>query len=239
MKKWSFAVGGVLIIIGLMLMTIAYNPSEAKNYRKITEVRQQWIVSANLTKGQVIWVEIRQHINWSVGLFDFDDEMYPGFAILYVGVDIIDPYGKSTEFLMVWGLVRENVYAPEIVKRMLTILDINVIKNEGGIDPTPFLVKQGKSSYYSDVGGIVQYNGTYTFTVGKILPKREDPPSVIWIGERLTWIEYPYTYMLPLGLAISGGGTTLTWFSLKKRTLKRRKFVNLKKLKKCYCLNIT
>ena len=229
MKKWFFAVGLILIFTGFIIALIAYAPSEAKDYKKVTEARQKWSVSANLTKGQVIWVEIRQHMNWSVGLFDFDDELYPGFAILYVGVDIKDPYGKTTEFLMVWGILRESVYAPEILTRALTILDINVTRNEGGLDPTPFLIKSGNSSYYSDVGGIVQYNGTYTFTVGKIWPTRNDPPSVIWIGERLTWIEYPFTFMLPVGLVIIGGGTILTWFSLKRKKLKRKASVKLKR----------
>lgn len=217
MKKWFFATGIILIIMGLIAVTIAWSPSEVKNYKKVSEVSQKWSVSVNLTRGQLVWVEIRQHMNWSIGLFDFDDELYPGFAILYVDVDITDPYGGTTRFLIVLGRLRTTDASP-----MLTIVDLNVTRNDGGLDPTPFLIK-GNSIYYSDVGGIVQYNGTYTFTVGNIYPPRNDPPSSIWIGERITWVGYPFMYMLPVGLAVSGAGTILIWFSLKKKISNRKK----------------
>ncbi|MEM1515893.1 MAG: hypothetical protein QXH24_07620 [Candidatus Bathyarchaeia archaeon] len=227
MKRWFLAVSVVLIVIGSILINIAYIPVEAKDYKQIDKVSNRWSISVNLRKGQVIWVEIRQHINWSVGIFDFDEELYPGFAILYVSVDVTDPYGKDTEFLMVWGLSVENLGSASISKYMLTILDINVTKNEGGLDPSPFLIKKGGSSYYSDVGGVVQYNGTYTFTV-EVYPSRKDPPSSIWIGQRLTWIEYPYIYMIPTGVVIDGLGATLAWFSIKKKSLKKRQIRKLR-----------
>lgn len=219
MKKWFFAVGVIIIVVGVIVASAYSAPKEVKDYPSVNSVRQAWSVNANLIKGDTVWVEIRQGFDWPVGRFELDEIEWPGFGILYVGVDIIEPRGNLTIFLIRFG--RLATESSDVV-RPLTVLDINLTINGGGLDSTLFY----NNNKYSDVGGIAQFSGTYTFTVSRMMPSREDPPSVIDIRKRLVTIQQPYTYLLPVGITVTAAGSVLMGFSFKE---KPKTYINKRK----------
>jgi hypothetical protein len=221
MKKWFFAVSLLIVLVGVVMVSqnslarttwkedlVMAVPGGGQNGS--ADVEDSWNVSANLEKGDVIHVYFTQGAQWRQGLFDIDED-FPGFAILYVGVNVTDPHGNTTIYLCIMG--KPDSEGPETI---LNVLDVNITSDEGGIDPS-WLYRNATNSYYG-IGGAVQFSGTYNFTVGNLWPGRNDPPSSISIRKVTFATEHPYTYLLPSGIGVAGVGAVLALFSLRKKT---------------------
>jgi hypothetical protein len=215
MRTWFLAIGLVTILAGIVMTSSSGSakfssdfPGENKN--RAAYVENSWNVSANLVKGDFLFFRFLQGAEWRQGLFDIDEE-FSGQAVLYVGVNVTDPRGNTTIYLCKLG--KPQTAGEEVV---LNFLDKNITRDEGGIDPSWFY-RRPTNSYY-EVGGTVQFNGTYRFVIGNVYPNRKDPPSSIDIRKVTFTTEHPYTYLLPSGIAVIGVGATITVFSLRKKT---------------------
>jgi len=211
MKKWVFAFGLILILVGIIMVS-RYNINNKRivpTQVKVKGVNDQPSVSSEFIAGDTIFLEIRVGRDWPFGYFED-----PG--ILYVFIDFVDPRGNVTKFDMEYGLTETegNIYE----------WFLNVTKNEGGLlVPTPFLEERV-------IGGVVLFNGTYTATVKveDIWPPREDPPSSLTLYKTEIKIitEYPYIALLPIGVSLIVVGGAVSLFGLKsgksKKLVKKR-----------------
>jgi hypothetical protein len=150
---------------------------------RIAYVQNSWNVSANLNKGDFLYVHFAQGADWRQGLFEVDDN-FPGFAILYVGVNVTDSRGNATTYLCIMGKAADAGEGSPVL-----FLDINITLNEGGIEPSWFY-RNATNSYYN-IGGTVQFDGIYEFVFGNIFPARVDPPASIDI-RKVTFTIGPY-----------------------------------------------
>lgn len=216
MKKWLFGTSLILIIAGLIAVSSACTPVETDTSMSVAKSNDSWSVSANLTEGDRVWVHTTQGLDWPYGVFDIDDEN-PYWGVLWVGVNITDPRGNMTLFYM------KYVKDSSEEQRPLSLGLVNITTNQGGLDPTPLLREwqnnvtgEWQRSYWY-VGGIAQFNGTYKFTVGMLMPSREYPPSTMDIRKYIKIREYPL-YLLPIGIPLTVIGATTTWFSSRKKS---------------------
>jgi len=212
MKRWFFACGLIMIIAGLITAMYTCSPREESTSVSVNNASEEWSVNANLSKGDFIWVHTTQGLDWPVGYFEVDED-FPGFGVLYVGVNITDPRGNFTLFLIKYGKVAGTSDQEAI--HPLSILDINLTINGGGLNATPLYRPSSNSYWY--VGGIAQFSGIYTFTIVHVWPSREYAPSTIDIRKYIRVTEGPSYYLISVGITVTAAGAALTWFSLKKK----------------------
>jgi len=171
MRRLTFGI--VLLLVAWALLdtnpVMAQIPPSDFPGVRVAYVQDSWNVSANLNKDEFLYVCFTQGADWRQGYFEPDGD-FPGFAVLYVGVNITDPRGNTTSYLCILGK-----QANESEETMLSFLDKIITRNEGGIDPSLYC-KNATNSYY-EIGGTVQFDGTYEFVIGNVYPNRNDPPA--------------------------------------------------------------
>jgi hypothetical protein len=218
MKKWLFTVSLIIILAGaLMAMSYSAPQTGPTDEEEAAYVANGMKLSANLHEGDIIRLWMTQGGDWKSGYFEMDELLWPGFALLYVGVNITDPRGNYTLFMMTWG------HGPEDTEsKLLYLVDINVTTNQGGIDPMAGgeNYRPPTNSFFS-VGGTVMFNGTYTFEAMGIFPGRHDPPASMAIYKHLITTTYPLAYMLPLGIVVTIAGIALAVYSIRGKTKTR------------------
>jgi len=198
MKKWMLGLGLILILVGVGM---AYNYNA--NNERVREVQvayelKAWSVSSEFAKEDKIVLDTpTPGVEWSVGAFDEGPE---GGAFLYVYINFQDPRGNITKF--------EVPYVCTEQAKLYAWPGIQVIRNDGGLDVSLLYNETWKA--YFGIGGIVQYDGTYTVTIVGIEPPRENPPESLRLykGEIIT--EYPYATWLPIGIGVGAVGAFLS-----------------------------
>ena len=234
MKRWFFAVSLIIIGAGAVMVTSYTLPSPGPTAEeRAAYVSESRTVEADLVQGDFIRLAMTQGSDWRNGYFEIDDLLYPGFAILWVGVNITDPQGKNITFLTTWTPMDLNVETPP-----LTYLDKNVTTNlnsyDGGIDPyADGSNYRPPSNSFFEVGGKVKLTGRYTFQVWGIIPSRNDPPASLDVRKHQIVTTHPLTYMLPLGIAVVAAGTALAAYSIlskSKTRLKKTRVGNKRKI---------
>ena len=211
MKKWFFATSLFIILAGVSMAVSSNLSNPTSDYPgvRVAYVQNSWNVTANLNKGDFIRVYFTQGLDWRKGYFEPDEE-FPGFAVLYVGVSVTDPRGNTTMYFCRWGKA-----SPDAEEKPLSLLDINITRDEGALDPSWYYRQPSNSCY--EVGGEIQFNGTYKFVLGNVFPGKEYPPASLDIRKVTFATEYPFTYLLPSGVGVASVGVALTWFSFKRK----------------------
>jgi hypothetical protein len=211
MKKWFFVTSLFIILAGASMAVSSNLSNSTSNYPgvSVAYVQNLWNVTANLNEGDFIRVYFTQGADWRQGYFEPDEE-FPGFAVLYVGVNVTDPRGNTTMYFCRLGKASSDAE-----EKPLSLLDVNITRDEGALDPS-WYYRKPSNSYY-EVGGAVQFNGTYKFVLGNVFPSKEYPPASLDIRKVTFRTDYPYTYLLPLGVLVAGGGVALTWFSFRRK----------------------
>jgi len=182
---------------------------------------EQWKVSANLTKGDLIEIWVIQGLDWPEGQFEIDEQLPGGYGALYVGVNVTDPRGNFTLFSIVLGRATDSSAGsassqyPQLETFYINITDPEY--NQGGLDVSPLYVNTGDKSFYMSVGGIAQFDGTYTVRVIYPWPSRKYPVTSIQIIKDVDRIVYSTAYTLPVGMTISSAGVVLSYVSLRKK----------------------
>lgn len=215
MKKWFLAVSLIMIAAGAIMAT-SYNlpRTGTTTEERAGYVSESRTVEADLVQGDLVRLAMTQGLDWRTGYFEIDDLLYPGFAILWVGVNITDPQGKNITFLTTWTPMQLDVQTPP-----LTYLDKNVTTKlddyDGGIDPyADGSNYRPPSNSFFEVGGKVTLSGKYVFDVWGIIPSRKDPPASLDVRKHQIVTTYPLAYMLPLGIAVAAAGTALAAYSI-------------------------
>ena len=212
MRPWFLAIGLITIIAGVVMVSASGRAEPSSDYPgvRVAYAQHSWSISADLDKGDFVYFYFTQGAQWRQGLFDASDE-FEGFAVLYIGVNVTDPRGNTTMYLCYLGKP-----ATEGEEKILNFLSKNITRDEGGIDPS-WYYNNVTHSYY-EVGGTVQFNGTYRFVIGNIYPGRTDPPASVDVRKITFETTHPLTYLLPTGIATIGVGVTITALGLRKKT---------------------
>jgi hypothetical protein len=209
--------GAIFILTGFISMRYSNSPSEIRANVPVVAVDGKWSASGYFAKGENMLVNIYQGGDWYTGQFDppiYSSDPQNGF--LFLDVNITDPTGNITGYEVKYT-PRSNLQPP------ITLWSINVTRHaEAGLNTTSFY-NEVKNSY-KGMGGITEYNGTYTVDLGNLYPPREEPPSRIEIRKDTTTTEYPYTFLLPTGAAIAAAGVGFLLFAYKdyRETKKKR-----------------
>ncbi|MEM2506835.1 MAG: hypothetical protein QXF61_07340 [Nitrososphaeria archaeon] len=208
------------------------------SYRNVSEQRitsvlvnnvfDEWEVSGNLSEGDKILVELRYAIEW------LEDPMYepsefPGVGLFFHSVDVIDPLGNITRFIVTWSR-RQGEY-------VLKIWNITIANNGNNATLDTTILYRPESHAYDGIGGIIQMNGTYKVKVHSIWPsttRGKYPPSYLGIRKGTIITLYPYTFLLPVGMVFAFLGLLILIYGLtkKKRFYQKLKFYPKKSISK-------
>lgn len=211
MKRMTFILGVIFMLVGIILASY-YNVSENRvTSVPVNHVFDDWEVSGNLSENDKMLVEIRYSIEW------LEDPMYepsdfPGVGLFFHSVDIIDPLGNITRFIVTWSR-REGEY-------VLKIWNITIADNGSNATLDTTILYRPESHAYDGIGGIIQMNGTYKVKVHSIWPsttRGKYPPSYLGIRKGKLVTLKPYTFLLPIAVALAFLGIFLSIYSLKKK----------------------
>ena len=178
-----------------------------------------WNVTAYYKAGEKLRVYCVPPLNWSNGPWDAPDDQVP-VNHRHIWFEIVDPYGKITEYNTAW--TSQNPMTGEDVG-VLAMAMIWVTNQSGAIttgNPQPF------------IGGIAQVDGNYTVRIPDPLNNfdpglyQPDPPPPYYLGLRkdYTVTTYPMGYLLPVGMFIGAAGGVISIQSARsKKSTKHNK----------------
>jgi hypothetical protein len=177
----------------------------------VNNVFHDWEVSGYLNKNDKMLVEIRYALEW------LDDTIYepsdvPDIGLFFHSVDIIDPLGNITRFIVTWSR-KAGEYS-------LKIWNITIAENGNNATIDTTILYRPESHAYDGIGGIIKMNGTYKAKVHGIWPsttRGKYPPSYLGIRKGEIVTIKPYTFLLPVGLVSAFSGAILSIHSLERR----------------------
>ncbi len=218
MKKLFLAAGIAIILIGFI---VSYNYGNAITENKTDLLNGEyniWQISAHYNAGEYIHVYCVPAGNWTNGSWDTDDQVPVNHR--HIWFEIVDPYGKITEYNTAW--TNQNPSTGEDLS-VLAMAMIWVTNQSGAIttgNPQPF------------IGGIAQVDGNYTVRIPDPLNNfdpglyQPDPPPPYYLGLRkdYTVTTYPMGYLLPVGMFIGAAGGVISIQSARsKKSTKHNK----------------
>jgi hypothetical protein len=217
-KKLFLAAGIAIILIGFI---VSYNYGNAITENKTDLLNGEyniWQISAHYNAGEYIHVYCVPAGNWTNGSWDTDDQVPVNHR--HIWFEIVDPYGKITEYNTAW--TNQNPSTGEDLS-VLAMAMIWVTNQSGAIttgNPQPF------------IGGIAQVDGNYTVRIPDPLNNfdpglyQPDPPPPYYLGLRkdYTVTTYPMGYLLPVGMFIGAAGGVISIQSARsKKSTKHNK----------------
>jgi hypothetical protein len=217
-KKLFLATGIAIILIGFI---VSYNYGNAITENKTDLLNGDyniWQISAHYNAGEYIHVYCVPAGNWTNGSWDTDDQVPVNHR--HIWFEIVDPYGKITEYNTAW--TNQNPSTGEDLS-VLAMAMIWVTNQSGAIttgNPQPF------------IGGIAQVDGNYTVRIPDPLNNfdpglyQPDPPPPYYLGLRkdYTVTTYPMGYLLPVGMFIGAAGGVISIQSARsKKSTKHNK----------------
>ncbi len=220
MKKLFLATGIAIILIGFI---VSYNYGNAITENKTDLLNGDyniWQISAHYNAGEYIHVYCVPAANWTNGSWDTDDQVTVNHR--HIWFEIVDPYGKITEYNTAW--TNQNPSTGEDLG-VLAMAMIWVTNQSGAIttgNPQPF------------IGGIAQVDGNYTVRIPDPLNNfdpglyQPDPPPPYYLGLRkdYTVTTYPMGYLLPVGMFIGAAGGVISIQSARSKNSTKHKKTN-------------
>jgi len=205
---------GLALLSASIIATLSSNLSYQKSEVKWTEPNpttsyDSWNVSRYFEEGDLIKASVSPASDWVEDPFLSPDPLTP-YPYKVVWVNITNPFGSESEFYC------------EFVKpsgsNVLFLYNVTVTESNG------LLV--GANASLEGEGGIVGKTmsaGEYTASI--LAPMLYSPPVAFTFskGERITWIEWPYSNFLYMGVAIAFLGAILLFYGFKKPKKKLRK----------------
>jgi len=207
MRKAFVAWGIILLFAGVIVTSASAVPTEKSERSTVaTALRNEWEISGRLNEGDKLSVEFNPP--------DLDELLVPE-PTLKLLVEVTDSHEGKTVFEMEF-------------KRGFggnTILNnITVVSKEDGLTV---------SNPPTEVGGIVPYTGDYlaNITTRKSarysMPREEEfwAPSNLRLVKEVVHKEYPYLFVLPIGIMLMVVGGSLSFWGVRssKRKLRSRK----------------
>jgi len=225
LKKPIFAFGLIIISIGIIIIP-NYNTRRTKiGSENVAHTTDSWSIPVQLEKDDNIVVQITPPMDWAAEDAPFDPQGELQIPTLNALVTIRPQQRNATYFLLYYRPVEwRGAY-------ILTLYNITLIQEYGQYNYTEASVPDvendalNTASLYDEtghgfleVGGTVEHGGAYSISIGKLNPPRKTPPSSLDILKGTLTSFYPYTFLLPAGVAIVGVGAIVSYFGLRRRS---------------------
>lgn len=206
MRKDVLAIGILLILVGAVL-TACHSASVKVNVNKVvTGVEKKLSVSGYFNSSQVLILGILPGKYWDKPIFEHSEEGIPAHKI--VAVHVIDPHNDTGVFEV--HFVEQGFF-----------YQWSVVNQSSGFTPTI-----NETSWLLE--GIAQLSGNYTVTIALVypslnkdpeytqIPLEEDPPAKMELITLKLETTYPYTWFLPVGIAVVIAGILASAWSIRK-----------------------
>jgi len=193
MSKVFVVLGIILLFAGVIVASASTMATETPNEFTVSSAIDAWEVSGLFDKNEKLLVSFTKPDLDKVTVID---------TYLVLRVEVTGPQGSKTVFRLEFrrGFGGETM-----------LYNLTVILNEDGLTTTdPW-----------EVGGIVPYNGTY---IANITTRKLGwgPPDSIVLDKEVFHREYPYLFVLPIGISIAAAGSSLLYFSVRSSKHKLR-----------------
>lgn len=214
MRKNVFAIGILLILVGAVL-TACHSASVKANVNKVVNgVEKKLSVSGYFNSSQVLILGILPGKYWDKPFFEPLEPGLPPHKI--VTVYVIDPHNDTSVFEV--HFVDQGFF-----------YHWTVVNQSSGFTPTIT-----ETSWMLE--GIAQLSGNYTATIALVIPSlgiispegytqiplEEDPPAKMELITLKLEIKYPFTWFLPVGIAVVIAGILASaWSITKSKTSKK------------------
>jgi len=207
MRKAFVALGIILLFAGVIVTSASAIPTEKSERSTVaTAPRNEWEISGRLDEGNKLSVEFNPP--------NLDELLVPEPA-LKLRVEVTNSHGGKTVFEMEF----KRGFGGNTV-----LNNVTVVSKEDGL---------AVSNPPTEVGGIVPYTDDYLAnittrkTARYITPREEEfwAPSNLRLVKEVVHKEYPYLFVLPIGimLMVVGGSSSFWGVRSSKRKLQSRK----------------
>lgn len=193
MNKAYVILGIILLSAGVIVASASTMSTETSTVSTVNSALEAWEVSGQFDKNEKLLVSFTKPDLDKVTVID---------TYLDLRVEVTGPQGSKTVF----GLEFRRGFGGETM-----LYNLTVILNEDGLTTTdPW-----------EVGGIVPYTGSY---VANITTRKLGwgPPDSLVLDREVFHKEYPYLFVLPIGIPIAVVGGSLSFLSVRSSKRKLR-----------------
>ena len=205
LRRELLVLGTVLLFIGVVATSIAVGIQEENvlcsdrlDHKIAYDLKNMtsWSVYGNFSEGRRLRVVIQPGRDWIA-------EPAAGYNYLNLPVNISDPNGKDTEFIVEFT---QDPYA----EHNLQPSSVEVISNGGGLtfEKSNELETINGTVYYEELAGITNYRGVYNVTVGRTFGVF-GPPEILDLYSLEVETVYPYWFVIVAGVASMVAGVFL------------------------------
>ncbi|MDH5448227.1 MAG: hypothetical protein OEX01_04400 [Candidatus Bathyarchaeota archaeon] len=208
MRNEWLVFGIILLFVGLIVTSAAVSSQQEKVVSRddvdkkldlLTNATFWWI-AGNFSKGRRLYLSMQPGPGWTAEPPSVY-EMY----LLKVPVTITDPHGEETRLFAIFGTDPKSTQS-DVVR----FWGVNLTSNDGGL----IFEKSNEFqmvgiTYYQEISAIVTIDGVYNATVNRNIGVWS-PPSILLLQSLLIENEYPYWFVIPIGIALMIAGVSLS-----------------------------
>ena len=252
-RRWKLFTFGIMLAIAGYLCIGNYNTPiirESVNEVKATDnsgkaSSYSWNVTASFAKGDVICGLVLEPQYREPGWFQVLEPRgsvlpygYIEYPHIFVRLYLYNKDGNLIYPLieMVWV---NNPEAKEPVKSHFYIYNMTYLYDENSTNQYfPVDVVPGTSWIVLTPKGAPD-NGTYTLKVsafGASIPPVDNPPTRIALGKKSVMSDYPYTFLLPIGIGLVSSGVISILIAGFPQIIERRSKRAIKRKKKAFIM---
>jgi len=231
MKKWTVAIGLVILIVGLLLIS-SWNMSQEITEDQNVMVEGKWDISSNFQKGETVTLGFSPTNDWSLLAYEYWDE--PPYSRKYLSLNVTNTVTNSyTLFEAILappgGVIPEPPYM-----FLLTLYDVILVEDDGGIavgdgpdfDPTRGILL---GTAKNDGVHVVHTSLFPPYVIdkhlnGSVWPHPASPPSQLILYRVTTETIYPYTFLLPIGSSLGIIGIIMSIWGIKSKVTRKSRF---------------
>jgi len=223
MNKWILSIGTIILLAGLILVSCSNMQEQVINQQLEANVEKRWNISGVFQQGENLTLDFRVHSDWSLPIYDQDPEY--SMSVKYFFVNITNTVASNYTLIQI-TLVPPVVPQPPY-SFLLSPVEIRVI-HHGGITIEDFPTSL-------PVSGIAKDDGLYLLNCSLFPPIVQDtdlsgnpwthdasPPPSLYLYKETQEIEYPYSFLLPLGIPISICGVGTSIWGARPQSKKRK-----------------
>ena len=218
MKKWAIAVGMVILLSGLIVISF-WNKPQVEIIESNKTVEKQWSISDTFAKGLNITADFQQSYDWSLEYFEISED--PPYHRKYLLINVTDTVANTHTTFRVTLVAPRGILPPQLYTTKLEVFPpVNVTQHGATIvEDNP----QVDVDYGINLG-VTKNDGLYIITLaldpqfaivqdkdtsGKIWIHETFPPALIRVHKVSEQTNYPYTFLLPIGASLGVIGIVL------------------------------
>lgn len=192
MKKWLFALGLILLFVGIIFTSSAVQSEKTIKEKEelIKSEIDSWQISSNLTQGDKVRLSVAQGEDWDRYVEPAVEDV--PFPHKFVYVNITDPNGEDSMFEVTYTKYEAGFF----------LYNVRVVASNG------FDAENSSQK----IVGYARDTGLYTATATGAIPPGGGPPSSLTFFKvkEVILIKYPYSHLLYPGVAILLAGVALS-----------------------------